>query len=86
MNNIATLIVCIISTLIVVFMASGMVWAYFSEKKAYNHGVCPNCGAKLKCTSTTTGGDRLYVCSHRNDLEKDLRCDYDTWVSYNIDK
>lgn len=84
--NIATLIVCIISTLIVVFMGAGVVWAYFSEKKAYNHGICPKCGAKLKCVSTTTGGDRLYVCSHRSDPEKDLRCDHETWVSYNIDK
>jgi len=85
MSNVVTLIVCIISTLIVVFMAAGMIWAYFSEKKAYNHGICPNCGAKLKCVATDSSGGRLYVCSNRYELEKDIICDYDTWVSYNID-
>lgn len=82
--NILTLIVCIISTLIVVFMIFGGIWVYFAEKKNFNHGICPRCGRKLKCIDMDSQGGRWYVCSNR--YNKNHECDYDCWVSYDVDK
>lgn len=46
---------------------------YFIEKRLYNKGICPKCGASLEYYGTDSQGGRGYVCRP---------CNYDTWVSY----
>jgi predicted RNA-binding Zn-ribbon protein involved in translation (DUF1610 family) len=51
---------------------------YYLESKAYNEGVCPDCGGKLRFFDTDSQNGRGYMCE---------KCYYTTWVSYsNIDK
>ena len=47
------------------------------EKKAFNNGICPRCGKKLRYFGSDSQGGRGYCC---ND------CRYTTWCSYNVDK
>lgn len=47
------------------------------EKRRFNHGVCINCGAKLRCYDMDSQGGRMYKCD---------RCGYYTDCSYDVDK
>lgn len=54
----------------------GMVMASIGitlEKRAYNNGVCPECGEKLELFTFDSQGGRGYGC---------VKCPYHTWVSY----
>lgn len=51
-----------------------IVWAIHSEKKDFNNGICPRCGAKLVHFDTDSQGGRGYTCRQCNK--------YYTWVSY----
>lgn len=53
------------------------------EKRDYNKGICPKCGKPLKCIDMDSQGGRWYVCTNRYNREN--TCDYDCWVSYNVD-
>ena len=59
------------------FVIGGVIWCRNKEKKAYNGGICPNCGEPLRHFDDCLCGDRGYTCD---------KCNYTTWVSYNIDK
>jgi ssDNA-binding Zn-finger/Zn-ribbon topoisomerase 1 len=63
---------------------SGTIWAYLSDKRNYNKGVCPKCGKPLKCIDMDSQGGRWYACADRYD--KESPCDYDCWISYDVDK
>jgi hypothetical protein len=47
---------------------------YRAEKTAYNNGVCPKCGGKLRHFDTDSQGGKGYCCD---------KCkNYITWVSW----
>ena len=77
------IILLIIFIAFIIFGVSGITWAYCSEKKNYNKGICPKCGKPLKCIDVDSHGGRWYVCTDRYDKEKP--CHYDCWVSYDVD-
>ena len=56
---------------------SGTLYGRNSEKKAYNNGICPNCGNKLEYFDTDSQDGRGYMCPS---------CKYTTWCSYSVDK
>ena len=64
-----------LSILVVIFIM--VIKNYREEVVAYNNGICPKCGKKLKKTDTNTIHNRRYDCD----------CGYYTWVSHSsIDK
>lgn len=67
----------ILIALVVLIWIAGFWIAYNSEKKSYNNGKCPCCGNELKLFDTDSQGGRGYECP---------KCDYTTWVSYDVDK
>jgi endogenous inhibitor of DNA gyrase (YacG/DUF329 family) len=72
------IIPCIIGILVLLFFASGIIWAMNQEYKEYNNGICPKCGKPLKWFDTDSHGGRGYCCNE---------CRYYVWVSYDwIDK
>lgn len=65
-------------SIIIVLCICFAITGYFSEKKAYNKGNCPNCKTELENFDMASDSSRGYVCR---------KCSYTTWVSYNkIDK
>jgi DNA-directed RNA polymerase subunit RPC12/RpoP len=50
-----------------------IVLARRSEKKAYNNGICNECGTELHHFDNDSQGGRGYVCDN---------CCYTVWVSY----
>lgn len=50
-----------------------MCYAMYREKKAWNNGICPICGNKLRQFDVDSHGDDGWICDN---------CDYTTWVSY----
>ena len=77
------IILFIFSVAFIIFYISGMTLAYFSDKKDFNKGKCPKCGKPLKCIDTDSQGGRWYVCTDR--YKKENPCDYNCWISYNVD-
>lgn len=67
---------------IVIFFAMGGI-TRSAEKREYNNGMCPKCGSRLVLTDMDSQGGRWYTCSHRYD--KTDPCDYDCWISYDVD-
>ena len=58
--------------------AALLIIAIHSERKWFNNGICPKCGARLKYFDTDSQGGRGYTCE---------KCNYCTWVSWNtVDK
>ena len=48
------------------------------EAKAFNNGICKNCGEKLVNFDMDSQGGRGYTCR---------KCNYTCWISYNsVDK
>lgn len=45
------------------------------EKREFNNGVCKECGEPLRWFDVDSQGSRGYKCR---------KCDYITWVGYNI--
>ena len=37
---------------------------YTYEKKVWNNGTCPVCGAEWRCIDTDSQGGRMYVCNN----------------------
>lgn len=66
--------ICLIGILLFIV---GLLWPRLSEKKAYNNGVCTNCGEKLRHFDCDSQGGRGYRCD---------KCGRIVWVSYNVDK
>lgn len=50
-----------------------MLLARRSEKKAYNNGICKECGTELHYFDNDSQGGRGYVCDN---------CQHIIWVSY----
>lgn len=48
-------------------------YAIHREKKAWNNGICPNCGHELRLFGRDSQGGDGWTCD---------KCDYTTWVSY----
>ena len=63
--------------LCVVFLVLFVIWALPIglplEKRKFNNGVCPECGAKLSHFANDSQGGRGYICDV---------CGYCTWVSH----
>ena len=79
-------ILLILSFLFICFLIGGMIWAIFSERKDFNHGICPICGGRLECRATDSQGGRYYICEHRYSKDKaHPQCDYSTWISWPVD-
>ena len=47
---------------------------YITTRRAYNKGVCPKCGRKLKLDIFSGEGDRRYKCE---------RCAHSVWINCN---
>lgn len=76
-------IILLIIFITFIIFVSGITWAYCSEKKNYNKGVCPKCGKPLKCREVNSQGGRWYVCTDRYNEENP--CSYNCWITYNVD-
>lgn len=61
------------SALCVIILGAMFLWAYFEEKKAFNKGVCPCCGTKLKFIADNPQVGKLYQCP---------KCKYKVWIYY----
>lgn len=59
-------------------------WLRNVDKVEFNNGVCPYCGGELKCNDMDSMGSRHWVCENR--YLKEEPCDYECWISYNVDK
>ena len=57
----------------VVIFISMMMLGIYLESRAYNKGICPECGDNLRNFDTDSQGGRGYCCD---------KCGYNTWVSY----
>lgn len=71
--------------------AIGIPLAYRSEKKQFNNGKCPYCGADLKWKDVDSQGGRLWMCMTHYTLKdehgKPVCPGYSCWVSFNrVDK
>ena len=69
-------ITIIISVIAIVYMICKIASTF--EKRAFNNGICKQCGSKLEYFDTDSQGGRGYTCRH---------CHYTAWVSYpSVDK
>lgn len=61
----------------ILLLIGGVLGVTDAERKAYNNGICPDCGMKLNCFDTDSQGGRGYMCP---------RCNYTTWCTYPVDR
>lgn len=73
-----TLIISLILLLILLIAVPfGIIYARQSEKKDWNKGYCPKCGAKWRYFDIDSQGGRGYCCD---------KCRKYIWISYNVDR
>lgn len=63
----------IIGIILLLFMIVGCIYAYVSEKRHFNNGICPICGTPLKHFDEDSQGGQGWCCK---------RCNYTTWISW----
>ena len=63
-----------------VLIIGGIVWGYFYEKKMWNGGHCPKCGARWECFGCDSQGGRGYKCKCPGPSK------YGCWMSWGFDK
>ena len=59
--------------LFILFCIIGITWCIISERRGWNHGICPECGEKLRHFDCDSQGGDGWCCD---------KCRYKTWVSY----
>ena len=64
----------IIMTLVTILLLLSCI-AIFIERRDFNNGMCPRCGAEMRHFDTDSQSGRGYCCDV---------CGYNTWVSYGI--
>jgi DNA-directed RNA polymerase subunit RPC12/RpoP len=75
-SMIAKVIVVVLIGIFVLFIAAKT--GILIEKRGYNNGYCPHCGAPLELFDIDSQRGRGYVCDN---------CEYSIWVSYrSVDK
>ena len=65
---------------VLLFIIIGVIWGYFSEKKEWNNGHCPRCGARWECFDMDSQGGRGYKCKCPGPAK------YGCWMSWGFDK
>lgn len=67
----------VITFIILAILIFGWAYAFYTEKRDFNDGICRKCGSKLRHFDNDSSGARGYTCD---------KCNNKVWVSYSFDK
>lgn len=67
----------ILSVFICAIIISCLIYAFYTEPRDFNDGICTYCGSKLRHFDTDSGGGRGYCCDN---------CGRTIWISWFADR
>ena len=71
-------IALVYTILMIILLPVGIILGIRSDKKDFNNGICPRCGAPLRHFDTDSQGGRGYNCTGCGK--------YYTWISWPVDR